>query len=158
MASIGKLAKPAWIPMSQREWDMLDEAHQRKLASEGRTSASLPQPFPASAAAQPPVEIHSPKAKALLERIAQGKEHTWALQQLWLSLELCSCPPDSRQFGIWFVRHEFETVASSFEATAVWLSKLRGGEHPEYAGQKTHDDKIRYASACMNKLVKGEDE
>jgi hypothetical protein len=137
---------------------MLDEAHQHKLASEGRTSASLPQPSPASAAAQPPVEIHSPKAKALLERIAQGKEHTWALQQLWLSLELCSCPPDSRQFGIWFVRHEFETVASSFEATAVWLSKLRGGEHPEYAGQKTHDDKIRYASAVMNKIVKAGDE
>ena len=90
----------------------------------------------------------------MLERIAQGKEHTWALQQLWISLELCECPPDSRQFGIWFVRHELENGASAFEAVAVWLSRLRGGEHPEYADQKTHGDKIRYASACMNKLVK----
>jgi len=132
---------------------MLDEAHQRKLISEGRTSASHPQP-PEKPVAQPPVEIHSPKAKALLERIAQGKEHTYALQQLWISLELCECPPDSRQFGIWFVRHEFETVASAFEAVAIWLSKLRGGDQPEDADQKTHDDKIRYASAVMNKIVK----
>ena len=144
--------------MSAKEWDMLDEGHQRKLISEGRTSASLPQPSPAKAPIQPPVEIHSPKAKSLLERIAQGKEHTYALQQLWISLELCECPPDSRQFGIWFVRHEFDTVASAFEAVAVWLSKLRGGEHPEYADQKTHDNKIRYASACMNKIVKAGDE
>ena len=34
MATIGKLAKPAWIPMSAKEWDMLNEAHQRKLISE----------------------------------------------------------------------------------------------------------------------------
>ena len=70
MASIGKLAKPAWIPMSAKEWDMLDEAHQRKLISEGRTSASLPQPAP-KPVAQPPVEIHSPKAKALLAEAAR---------------------------------------------------------------------------------------
>src|SRR5450755_1681347 len=145
MAPIGKLAKPAWIPMSQWEWDMLDEAHQRKLISEGSTSTSLPQPL-AKAATQPAVPIQSPKARALLERIAQGKEHAYALQQLWISLELCECAPDARQFGIWFVRHEFETVASAFEAVAVWLSKLRGGEHPESADQKTHEDKIRYAS------------
>jgi hypothetical protein len=150
MATISKLAKPAWI--SAKEWDMLDEAHQRKLISDGRASASLPQLPPTSIAA--PVEINSSKAKALLERIAQGKEHTYALQQLWISLELCECAPDARQFGIWFVRHEFETVASAFEAVAIWLSKLRGGEHPEYADQKTHDHKVRYASACMNKIVK----
>jgi hypothetical protein len=152
MATISKLAKPAWIPMSAKEWDMLSEAHQRKLISEGRTSASLPQLPPTRIAT--PVEIHSPKAKALLARIAQGREHTYALQQLWISLKLCECAPDARQFGIWFVRHEFETVASAFEAVAIWLSKLRGGEHPEYADQKTHDHKVRYASACMNKIVK----
>ena len=95
--------------MSQWEWDMLDEAHQRKLISEGRTSTSLPQPL-AKAATQPAVPIQSPKARALLERIAQGKEHAYALQQLWISLELCECAPEARQFGIWFVRHEFETV------------------------------------------------
>ena len=144
--------------MSARDWDVLGEAHQRKLISEGRTSASLSQPSPANAVVQPAVEIHSPKAKALLERIAQGKEHTFALQQLWLSLELSDCVPDARQFGIWFVRHDFETVASAFEAVAVWLSKLRGGKTPEAAGQKTHEDKIRYASACMNKIVKAKDD
>src|ERR1700722_13637997 len=99
MASIGKLAKPAWIPMSAQEWDMLGEGHQRKVLSQGRASASLPQPSPATAAAQPAMEIHSPKAKALLDRIAHGKEHAYTLQQLWISLELCECPPDSRQFG-----------------------------------------------------------
>jgi hypothetical protein len=45
--------------------------------------------------------------------------------------------------------------SSAFEAVAIWLSKLRGGERPECADQKTHDDKIRYASAVMNKIVKG---
>ena len=41
MASISKLAKPAWIPMSANEWDLLGEAHQRKFLSEGRASAPI---------------------------------------------------------------------------------------------------------------------
>jgi hypothetical protein len=143
--------------MSAKEWDMLDEAHQRKLVSEGRTSASLPHP-PAKAATQPPMEIHSPKAKALLERIAQGKEHAYALQQLWISLELCECPPDSRQFGIWFVRHEFETVASAFEARCVaeqaagrGSSRGRGGENarPQNPLRQRGDEQDRQGGRRM---------
>jgi hypothetical protein len=98
------------------------------------------------------MRIQSPKAQALLERIAQGKEHTYALQQLWLSLELCQCPPDARQFQLWF-KHEFEVISDSFYETAVWLSKLRQKD-PAAAVQRTHDDKVKYASAVMNGLAR----
>jgi hypothetical protein len=30
--------------------------------------------------------------------------------------------------------------------------------NPEYADQKTHDHKVRYASAVLNKIVKAGDE
>jgi len=136
--------------MSQQEWDMLSDARQRALISAGPKSAEVPPPVVIQT---PPQEIHSPKAKALLERIAQSKDHTYALQQLWLSLEICPCAPDARQFQLWFYKHEFETVADAFSETAIWLSKLRQKE-PEAAVQKTHDDKVRYASAVMVGMVK----
>ena len=87
--------------MSEPEWDALSETHKKTLVAKGKSSPALPAasvapPHP------PPTEIQSPKAKALLERIAQGKEHTYALQQLWISLELCECAPDARQFMVWF--------------------------------------------------------
>jgi hypothetical protein len=126
--------------MSVKEWDMLSEEHQRELISKGRTPASLPQSSPTSNTA--PVEIHSPKAKELLARLAEAKEHTYALQQLWISLELCECAPDRFQFNIWYVqRHTFETIMAAFQAVAIMLSKLRA-EKPEEAATKTHMDKI----------------
>ena len=136
--------------MSASDWDILGEVRQQQLIAAGRTSAELPPPT--ASTNKPQIEVHSPKAKALLARLAEAKEHTYALQQLWISLEICPCPPDSKQFHIWY-KHEFETIVASFEATAVWLSKLRGGEHPETADEKTHDHKIRYASAVMNRIV-----
>ena len=143
--------------MSEREWDALSETHKKTLIAKGKSSPDLPAasvapPHP------PPTEIHSQKAKALLERIAQGKEHTYALQQLWISLEICPCPPDARQFMVWFYKHEFETVADAFSETAIWLSKLRGGENPTAADKKTHEDKVRYASAVMNGMVRAANE
>jgi hypothetical protein len=157
MATQITLAKPAWIPMSEREWDALSETHKKTLIAKGKSSPDLPAasvapPHP------PPTEIHSQKAKALLERIAQGKEHTYALQQLWISLELCECAPDARQFMVWFYKHEFETVADAFSETAIWLSKLRGAENPTAADKKTHEDKVKYASAVMNGIVKATNE
>jgi hypothetical protein len=95
------------------------------------------------------------KAKAMMERIAESKEHTFALQQLWMSLEICACAPDARQFQLWF-KFEFETIADAFDATAVWLSKLRNGEQPQAADEKTHADKVRYCSAVMVNMVKQE--
>jgi hypothetical protein len=143
-------AKPSFIPMSTAEWDALSESRQQALISSGKSSAELPvRPIVAT----PPIEIQSPKAKALLERIAQGKEHTYALQQLWISLELCQCAPDPRQFGIWFYKHEFEVISDAFSETAVWMSKLRQKD-PAAAVQRTHDDKVKYASAVMNGMVK----
>ena len=146
-------AKPSYIPMSTAEWDALSESRQQALISNGKTPSGLPAP---SVVAPPPIEIRSPKAKALLERIAQGKEHTYALQQLWISLEICQCPPDARQFQLWF-RHEFDVISDSFYETAVWLSKFRQKD-PASAVQRTHDDKVRYASAVMNGMVKATNE
>jgi hypothetical protein len=140
--------------MSDAEWNALSEARQQALISAGKSSKDLPA---APVVPPPPIEIQSPKAKALLERIAQGKEHTYALQQLWISLELCPCAPDARQYGLWFYRHEFETVADSFSETAIWLSKLRQKD-PAAADKKTHADKVKYASAVMNGMVKATNE
>jgi len=147
-----RIAKPSYIPMSDAEWNALSSARQQALIAGGKSSTKLPAPPPP--VTQPAIEIHSAKAQALLERMAQAKEHTFALQQFWISLELCECAPDARQFGLWFHQHEFETISDAFAATAVWLSKLRNGDHPEYADQRSHDDKIKYASAVMNGMAK----
>jgi hypothetical protein len=153
MATNGtRIAKPFYIPMTDREWDALSDSRKKALISAGKSSAELPAP---PVVTTPPMQIQSSKAKALLERITESKEHTYALQQLWISLKLCECAPDARQFQLWF-KHEFETIVDSFHATAAWLSKLRNGERPEAADEKTHDDKVRYASAVMNNMVKGE--
>jgi hypothetical protein len=143
-----RIARPSYIPMTDAEWNALSAARQQALISAGRSSSELP----ASVVTPSLIEIQSPKAKALLERIAQGKEHTYALQQLWLALEICQCPPDARQFQLWF-KHEFEVISDSFYETAVWLSKLRQKD-PASAVQRTHDDKVKYASAVMNGMVK----
>jgi hypothetical protein len=154
MATNGtRIAKPSYIPMSDAEWNALSAARQQALISAGKSSGELPT---APLVATPPIEIRSPKAKALLERIAQGKEHTYALQQLWISLEICQCPPDARQFQLWF-KHEFEVISDSFYETAVWLSKLRQKD-PASAVQRTHEDKVKYASAVMNGMVKATNE
>ena|ERR1035438_10470809 len=147
-------AKPSYIPMSDAEWASLFPARQQALISAGKSSAELPT---APLVATPPLQIQSPKAKALLERIAQGKEHTYALQQLWLSLEICQCPPDARQFQLWFYKHEFEVISDALSETAVWLSKLRQKD-PAAAVQRTHDDKVKYASAVMNGMVRAANE
>jgi hypothetical protein len=147
-------AKPSFIPMSTAEWDALSESRQQVLISAGKSSAELPAP---PVVGTPPMQIQSPKAKALLERIAQGKEHTYALQQLWLSLEICQCPPDARQFMVWFYKHEFEVISDAFSETAVWLSKLRQKD-PAAAIQRTHDDKVKYASAVMNGIARATNE
>jgi hypothetical protein len=139
--------------MSDAEWATLSPARQQALISAGKSSENLPA---APGSTISPMKIQSPKAQALLERIAQGKEHTYALQQLWLSLELCPCAPDARQFQLWF-KHEFEVISDSFYETAVWLSKLRQKD-PGAAVQRTHDDKIKYASAVMNGLAKANNE
>jgi hypothetical protein len=144
-----RIARPSYIPMTDAEWNALSAARQQALISGGKSSAELPA---APLVATPPLQIQSPKAKALLERIAQGKEHTYALQQLWISLEICQCPPDARQFQLWF-KHEFEVISDSFYETAVWLSKLRQKD-PAAAVEKAHEDKIKYASAVMNGMVK----
>jgi len=155
MATNGtRIAKPVYIPTTDAEWNVLSSARQQALISAGKSSPELPKP---AGVTTPPLQIQSPKAKALLERIAQGKEHTYALQQLWLSLELCECAPDARQFGLWFYKHEFETISDAFSETAIWLSKLRQKE-PVAAVQKSHDDKIRYASAVMNGMVRATNE
>ena len=108
-----RIARPSYIPMTDAEWNALSAARQQALISAGRSSSELP----ASVVTPSLIEIQSPKAKALLERIAQGKEHTYALQQLWLALEICQCPPDARQFQLWF-KHEFEVISDSFYETA----------------------------------------
>lgn len=150
MAIIGtRIARPSYIPMSDAEWASLSPARQQALISAGKSSAELPT---APILATPTLQIQSSKAKALLERIAQGKEHTYALQQLWISLEICQCLPDARQFQLWF-KHEFEVISDSFYETAVWLSKLRQKD-PAAAVQRTHADKVKYASAVMNGIVK----
>jgi hypothetical protein len=141
-------AKPSFIPMSATEWDALSESRQQALIAGGKLSADLS----ASPITTTPPMLQSSKAKALLERIAESKEHTYALQQLWISLEICDCAPDARQFQLWF-KHEFEIISDSFDATSVWLSKLRNEKQGEFANQKTHDDKVRYASAVMNKMT-----
>src|ERR1019366_7854047 len=156
MATQITLAKPAWIHMSEREWDALSETHKKTLIAKGKSSPDLPA---ASVAPPPPppTQIQSPKAKALLERIAQGKEHTYALQQLWLSLEICQCPPDARQLQLWFYKHEFEVISDALSETTVWLSKLRQKD-PATAVQRTHGDKVKYASAVMNGMVRATNE
>jgi hypothetical protein len=136
--------------MSDAEWAALSPARQQALISAGKSPETL---LAVPAVTISPIEIKSPKAKALLERMAQGKEHTYALQQLWISLDLCECAPDARQFGLWFYKHEFEIIADAFSETAIWLSKLRHKE-PEAAVQKGHDDKVRYASGVMNGIAK----
>lgn len=141
-------AKPSFIPMSAAEWDALSESRQQALIAGGKLSAELP---PSPATTTPPM-LQSSKAKALLERIAESKEHTYALQQLWISLDICVCAPDARQFQLWF-KHEFEIISDSFYATSVWLSKLRNEKQGKAANQKTHDDKVRYASAVMNRMT-----
>jgi hypothetical protein len=150
MATNGtRIARPSYIPMGVAGWNALSASRQQALISAGKFSCELPAP---PVVATPSIEIQSPKAKALLERIAVGKEHTYALQQLWLSLELCECAPDARQFGLWFHKHEFETIADAFSETAIWLSKLRQKDQNNAA--KTHDDKIRYASGVMKGMAK----
>jgi hypothetical protein len=52
-----------------------------------------------------------------------------------------------------FYKNEFEIISDAFSETAIWLSKLRQKEL-EAAVQKTHDDKIRYASGVMNGIVR----
>jgi hypothetical protein len=135
--------------MSSAEWGALSPERQHALIAGGKASQQIPT---ASQVTKPPTEFQSPKAKALLERIAEGNEHIFALQQLWISLELCECAPDARQFGLWFYKHEFEVVSDAFSETAIWLSKLRQ-KGPE-GGGKTHDDKVRYASAVMNGMAR----
>jgi hypothetical protein len=146
--ALSRLAKPAWLTMSQVEWDNLTDYQRQELL---RNAAST------KAAPTAPSNIRSSKAQALLARLAESKEHTYALQELWIALEICKCAPDARQFQVWF-RYDFDTIERAFEATAVWLSKMRGGEHPEAAEAKTHDHKVRYASGCMKKIKAGSSE
>lgn len=153
MSSGTTVAKPFYIPMSNAEWGALSPERQHALIAAGKSNQQISTTSPI---AKPLTEFQSPKAKALLERIAEGKEHIFALQQLWISLELCECAPDARQFGLWFYKHEFEVVSDAFCETAIWLSKLR--QKGSAADGKTHDDKIRYASGVMNGMARAANE
>jgi len=110
--------------------------------------------------------IKDPKALALLERIQQAREYTAVLQQLWLLLGICECAPSNAQFALWLSRHTFGTVEAAIQETAVWLSKLRTGNASQEVVENrkavvgkgdlknlTHDQKVRYCSGVMNKMV-----
>jgi hypothetical protein len=113
------------------------------------------------------ITLKDPKAIDLLARIQQVKEYTAVLQQLWLVLEICKggCVPSSAQFALWLSAHSVEVVEAGIQATAVWLSKLRTGNASQQVVENraeavdnaketiTHDQKVRYASGVMNKMV-----
>jgi hypothetical protein len=140
-----KLAKPAHITMTTAEWNQHTPAEQKLLAYKGRN------PSPAIN----PQSIQSTKAQALLANLTEAKENTFALQQLWVALEICTCAPDARQFTVWYAQHHtFETLETAFAALSVWMSIMRTKE-PEKLAAKTHDDKIRMASGILfNNLKK----
>ena len=125
--------------MTTEEWNQHSLAEQKDLISRRNPSGTTVNPQ----------SIRSSKAQELLARLAEAKEHTYALQQLWVSLEICTCAPDAFQFNIWFSQHHsFETIEAAFGALAIMLSKLRS-EHPEKVANKSHMDKIKYASKVM---------
>ena len=128
--------------MSQEDWDRHNPAAQKQLIS-NRTAQAVN-----------PTTIRSTKAQELLARLAEAKEHTYALQQLWVALEICSCAPDQKQFTVWFAqRHTFETLEAAFADLSVWLSIMRTKE-PDNLATKTHDDKIRMASGVLFKNLR----
>jgi hypothetical protein len=107
--------------------------------------------------------LKDPEALAVLERVQRVKEQTYALQQLWLVLDICHCEPSAAQFAIWLTRHPTKRVEAAFEATAAWLSKLRGDKISQAVVENrkaqtdnptsiTHDQKIRYASGVMVRM------
>lgn len=118
-----------------------------------------------------PITLKDPQAIDLLARIQQAREHTAALQQLWLALEICkdSCVPANPQFVMWLTRYGFDTVEAAINATAVWLNKLRTGSatklvmhnRTEAADRKaneiTHNEKVKYASGVMRKMAGGDE-
>lgn len=134
--------------MTTAEWNQHSPAAQKDLISKGRNP---------SATTVNPQSIHSSKAQALLANLAEANENTYALQQLWVALEICTCAPDTRQFTVWYAqRHTLDTLEKAFADLSVWMSIMRTQE-PEKLATKTHDDKIRMASGILfNNLKKAQ--